>query len=418
MAKIIIIAYSNQIWVHPLNPDPFVQGFSNALARMGNSVKSIILNDLLQTEINNEVISYAPDLIISFNGAGVSDTILKRTHCAVVIDVCDALCYLRNIEIIKTELDRFYFISGSREFIEQTKTFFPDLPKNHISYLGHVTDLRKKDMEQDIPLSFVGSLGNWDKTVEFYWQNAFQKTDFSNTDQIKELMKKKEAFQKQMNEFASRALDLSILSDPVLDDFSETCHNRDYAQAVIMLRTCNLRFAVLEQLMDLGLKIYSYPFGMVDAIRYSFKMFECFDFTPSVTLADSEITFNRSKISLNLPHGQTKHSFSWRVPDILASNACLLSNYVTELKELMTGYIDIPMYESSAEARELAQKLLKDDVWRKEIVAASQQMIEDKCRFEHRLRKVAEETGLKLEYPEEKGHQELIRVSDKYNHKY
>jgi hypothetical protein len=48
----------------------------------------------------------------------------------------------------------------------------------------------------------------------------------------------------------------------------------------------------------------------------------------------------------------------------------------------MKGYVDLPIYDSPQQARELAIKLLKDDEWRKDISLASQKMIEDKCRFE------------------------------------
>ena len=409
MNKIIIMAYSNNSWFPLINPDPFVQGLSNALTRMGNNVESIILNDYVQDEVNKKIVFCKPDLIVSFNGAGISKKIIENTNCPVIINICDSLFYLNGSDIIKSEMERFYFITGACEYIGQIKSAFPDIKQNHIAYLGHVTDLRKKDIEQDIPVSFVGSLGNWDKSIELYWRRIASITDFADKNKVRKLIEIKEAFQDQIKAFSSDPLDISVLRNPALKEFFRYTNGRKYEQAVVILRTCNLRYAVLEQLTDLGLKIFSVPFAMPDVIRYNFKMFECFDLTSSVTLADSEITFNRSKLSLNLPHGQAKNSFSWRVPDVLASNACLLSHYSTELKDLLADYIDIPMYESPAEARELVQKLLKDEAWRKDIVVASQQMIEDKCRFEQRLRKVAEKTGLRLETPNGKGEQKLVR---------
>lgn len=410
MAKIVFIAISNTSWVHPISPDSYVQGFTNALARMGNLVKSIVVNGFQQSTMDNTVISFKPDFIFTINNAGISKNILDRTDCPIVLVVSDSLPFLNNLDLVHKNKDRYYFLHTSEDSYNQINDVFPETPENRNVILGHVTDLRKKDIEQDIPISFVGSLGNWDKSFSLYWENAVNHTDFSDQYQIDLLIQKKKAFLDQQKEYLASPLDTksSVLHNSALPDF-DTITGFRYTRAVVYLHTCNRRFAVLEQLMDLGLKIYSYPRGMVDVVRYNLKMFECFDFTPSVTLADSERTFNRSKISMNLPHAHVVKGFSWRVPDILASNACLLADYRPDLKKLMTGYIDMPMYQSPAEARELAQKLLKDDVWRKEIVAASQQMIEDKCRFEHRLRKVAEKTGLKLEYPEEKGWQELIR---------
>lgn len=413
MAKIVFIAISNTGWVHPISPDGYVQGFTNALARMGNLVKSVVVNDFKQSEMEKVVISFKPDFIFTINNAGISKNILDGTDCPIVLVVSDSLPFLNNLDLVHKNKDRYYFLHTSEDSYNQIDDVFPEKPENRSVILGHVTDLRKKDIEQDIPISFVGSLGNWDISFSQYWKYASD-INYSNQAEVEALNLKKKAFLDQLREYAVSPLDTksSVLEKPALQGFDKIT-GIGYSRAIVYLRTCNLRFAVLEQLTDLGLKIYSCPRGMVDVVRYNIKMFECFDFTPSVTLADSEVTFNRSKISMNLPHAHVVKGFSWRVPDILASNACLLSDYRPDLKKLMTGYIDMPMYQSPAEARELAQKLLKDEVWRKEIVAASQQMIEDKCRFEHRLRKVSEKTGLKLENPNEKGKQELVRIEKK-----
>ena len=413
MAKIVFMAYTNTGWIKPHTPDGYVQAFTNALTRMGNTVKSIILNDFDQFQTDEEIISFKPDFIFVINNMNINQNILDNTDCPIVIVVCDSLPFLNNPDLIRANKERYYFLHPSNDTYSQIDAVFPGTPENRSVILGHVTDLRKRNVEQDIPISFVGSLGNWDVSFTKYWNAMFASSDLTDSQTLSFLIERKEAFLKQLREYETAPLDVqsSVLKEPALPDFDATV-GFQYKKSIVYLRTCNLRFAVLEQLTDLGLKIYSYPYGMVDVIRYNIKMFECFDFTPSVTLADSERTFNRSKISMNLPHAQAVEGLSWRVPDILASNACLLSDYRPDLKKLMTGYIDMPMYESPAEARELAQKLLKDDVWRKEIVAASQQMVEDKCRFEHRLRKVAEKTGLKLDNPEEKGSLELKRKEE------
>ena len=404
MSKIVFLAMSQGSWVKPVNPDSYTQGFINALARMGNSVTCIILNGFNQPKLNDAVIHLKPDYIFTINHEGISKKILKETNCPIITDINDSLPFLKNLNLIYEYRERYYFTHKVQDTIHQINAVLPYMPKDRNVILGHATDLHRQDIEQDIPISFIGSLSNWDKSIPNYWRNEFQNSDLTCPEDLEKLKNKKDAFLRQMEEYAAAPLDpcSSVLTNPALTNFGKVSNNRNYAQAVTLLKTCNLRYAVLEQLTDLGLRIYSYPIGMVDVISYNIKMFECFDFTPSVTLADAERTFNRSKISINLPHAHVVNGFSWRVPDILASNACLLSDFRPDLKKLMTGYIDIPMYESPAEARELAQKLLKDDVWRKDIVAASQQMIENKCRFEHRLRKLAEKTGLKLECPEEK----------------
>ena len=176
----------------------------------------------------------------------------------------------------------------------------------------------------------------------------------------------------------------------------------------------------MREFTEFSLKVFSYPFGFVDVCTYDMQLFNCFDFEPIVTLSDAERIYNSSKISLNLPHSHASNGMSWRVPDILASNACLLSNYVPDLKKLMSGYIDIPMYRSSLEAKELAVKLLKDEIWRNDIVCASQIMIEDKCRFEKKLLEIEKETNIILEDKRKKGsvktiNKDIIYLNNKFN---
>ena len=97
---------------------------------------------------------------------------------------------------------------------------------------------------------------------------------------------------------------------------------------------------------------------------YNYELFRRFDFSMSVSLAHATRNYNRSKISLNLPHAHAREGFSWRVCDILASNVVLLSNRQPDLLQLCKGKVDLPTYESKAEARDIAKALLADPVWR------------------------------------------------------
>ena len=170
-----------------------------------------------------------------------------------------------------------------------------------------------------------------------------------------------------------------------------------YRQSVILNTICLKRFSILRELKDLGIRIFSYPQGMADILTYDINLFKSFDFNPSVTLEDNTYTYNRSKISLNLPHATTQNGFSWRVCEIMASNAVLLSDYRADLDRLMKPYFkDFPMYNNAQEARELANKILKDDGYRKALVEASNKMVDENCRFEPKIKKVEELTGVKL----------------------
>ncbi|GAB7269608.1 hypothetical protein DZS_10010 [Dickeya ananatis] len=113
-----------------------------------------------------------------------------------------------------------------------------------------------------------------------------------------------------------------------------------------------------------------------------------------------------------------KKVFSWRVCDILASNAVLLSCPQPDLLKLSKGYVDLPTYESPAEARDLATKLLNDPVWRKDLALGSQQMIDDKCRFEPKFKLIQDAIPGVNMFSDKAGNVEWIDgLSLKYNNK-
>ncbi|NHC08151.1 glycosyltransferase family protein [Azonexus fungiphilus] len=238
--------------------------------------------------------------------------------------------------------------------------------------------------EQDIPISFVGSMGNWNKDIVEY----FRKIPHIRGLSFDEQNALKDNFLNLLRRFRN---------DPFMkiqkEDIPHMKGRFPMEVSLIHLITCLERFKSLSAMSDLGLSLYGYPYAYSEIVLYDEKLFGCFDFTPSVTLQDSTRLYNRSKVSLNLPHGHAREGFSWRVCDILASNAVLLSCKQPDLVGLSKGYVKLPMFESNAEAREMAIKLLKDKKWREDLSAASQQMIEDKCRFEPKFRLVEESIG-------------------------
>ena len=105
--------------------------------------------------------------------------------------------------------------------------------------------------------------------------------------------------------------------------------------------------------------------------------------------------YNKSKIGINVSHLQATSGFPWRVMDIMASNACLVTDYHEDFKRLF-GNIPIPTYESELEAYEVCRQLIKDESRRKEIVLQCQEVIENKYRFRHLLPRLEEYSGITL----------------------
>lgn len=95
------------------------------------------------------------------------------------------------------------------------------------------------------------------------------------------------------------------------------------------------------------------------------------------------------------PQAQGK-GFSWRCLDIMASNAAIVSSTSTELRGATKGYVDLPMFDSPGEVRDICQKLLQDEGYRREIVSGSQRYVDEKGRWIDRIRKMEGILGISL----------------------
>lgn len=396
MAKIYLISKSNTSFALRLSPDGFVQGFANALSRFGNEVTCIITNNLPDRLIKDYILSHTPDIIISFNNQGVSEELLRKTDIPFFLFCSDNIPFIQCPHLASLFPTRYFILHHSSETLSQFRHTFPDFPSERHIVFGHASDLRARKYEQDIPVSFIGSMGNWDKSSVRYFQKMSEKT--TKTPQLYpyDINELKEQYLQKLDDFIRDPLTPPTDNLPLWEKITDM----NFSQSLTLTATCQKRFEILNQLTDMGLKIFSYPQGMADVLSYSRELFRCYDFSLSVTLEDSEKNFNRSKISLNLPHAQAITGFSWRVCDILASNACLVSDKRKDLEELMRPYIKLPMYETAAEAKELIKKLLNDDVWRQDIVAASHKMVDENCRFERKILNIQNITGIKMAVPQ------------------
>lgn len=381
MAKIAFVSRRNY---GTYNQDSYVEGFSNALTRMGNIVHCFLSNYLSEKFIVKQLIKLNPDIIIAFNNECMNEKVIKKTSALIFLSASDVITFWKNIDLITKYPDRYYILHNSEDTYNEAIERFKNLPKEKNIMFGHTTDLKKRNIEQDIEISFVGSMGDWCKASSQYFLRN-EKNPKININDIKE----------QYTTDVKKLIENPLYEIPK-EPFSWNSAI-SYKEAVIFNATANKRFKILQALEEFKLKIFSIPSSILNVALYDINLLEAFDFTQSVTLYDNENTYNRSKVSLNLPHGIVSYGFSWRVPEIMASNACLLTDYRPNLERMMKPYIKFPMYTSPMEAKELAKKMIKDEIYRKELVLASQKMIEENCRFEPKIRRLSELCNIKMD---------------------
>ncbi len=378
MAKILFSSFSNVTWTKQKYLDFFVEGFLRSLKRNGNHVLSIRTNDFVthpvtskcrqninKAKLLSKVRAFKPDLIITFNNSFPCPELVSETDCPIALYTADGPDCFSYRETIEKYMERYRFFKMNDNVYYSLKRSFPSIKDEQFFFFGYATDFRARAIPQDINISFLGSIPNYSAELIHYFKRKGS-NDLKN------------AFFKHFDKYKK---DVHSSIDFELPDFHES--NTLETLAVFLITTRD-RFFTLSALTDLGLHIQGYD-SICDAGAYNYDILKAYNFDLCVSIEQSELLFNRSKISLNLPNARAIDGFSWRVPDILSSNAVLLSPKKSELVKLMRGYAELPMYESPSEARELAAKLLKEDNWRKDIVAASQKMIDEKCRFDNKL---------------------------------
>ena len=155
------------------------------------------------------------------------------------------------------------------------------------------------------------------------------------------------------------------------------------------------RFLTTSNLMDLGFNIFGPPIWLKCA-QYSIDIIESYSSDAVWTLKHNELIYNRSKVALNISHSQNVTGYPWRVPDIMASNAVLLSDPKDDLQADFGDHVNLQTYNSAYEARDITQKLLAEDSLRDDIVMQQNACIEENFRWKHRFPIISQITGVDL----------------------
>ncbi|MDD4519434.1 MAG: hypothetical protein PHI50_00920 [Alphaproteobacteria bacterium] len=368
MTKILFSVLSNITSRKKGTLDSFFQNFVDSLTQNGNEVFLFLSNDYIKVSKNNvacylynkenlieKVNHFKADLIITPNHEIPLD-ILENTSCPILVYTADSPAYFRHKDYLKKNKERYFFMHGgwNNIFPALLKEIY-DIKEERNFYIGHTTNVQA-DPNATIKRN-IGFIG---------WPGIAVNTLIHS--------KTQEEFIHTINEMEKQGIN-SI--------------------AYTQIKTSNIRIKVLDAIQDLGLEVFGIPNNFIPCGGYSWELMKCFNFKQVLTTKENEEILNSSLISPNLYNYQAPNGLSWRVSDVMASNAALISPPKDDFKRL-SPYIDIPTYETPAECRDLCQKLLKDTIWRKELVEGSQKAINEFCRPIHTLEKIEKFMNVKL----------------------
>lgn len=386
MARIIISHQTPVYHEGQYQAPAFYEGLIESLRENGNDVLHLVSNDYLfyawngtnkpykaaiKDDLHQKIKDFRPDLIIAFNNSiieGVEDIV----SCPIILWDADSIAFFNDKDTIKKNSDRYLYLAvsdhGINEYINQFSA-----PQNRILKMRFATAIKAKPLEQDYNISFIGTNFKIHRSIQSFFisspEKARELVHFSNTHTLDELK--------------------TYLSESGLDSLGIA------PEHVRNIVAGQMRMQTLSAVAPLGIEL----FGDINWYKiYDFSLPSFMGFNPHLvyTLDQNETIYNRSKISISISHSQNVTAYPWRVTDIMASNAVLVSDKKMDIVRDFGDKVNLQLYETPYEAYALCQRLLNEPNLRKDITLASQEIIDESYRWHHRLADIGSFSGVNL----------------------
>jgi len=388
MAK-IFVAFANGI-LDSENPNAmpaFYESFVKGLDKAGNEV-CLFQHRLFGMEFGEidedtaaVIKEFRPEICFIFNNCfyDISDIV----DCPIIIYEVDSPCYFSNKENLRKRPERYtYFLVQ-----EDSKKILVNewgIDEKLCFYVPFFTEVQADDsIKTKVNISFIGSMFESPSSgcFEYFMQNAQSEEEWEMMRNcIKYIRKNPQVTREEL-----------IYKFGVT---SETVASNLYVPSMLMMLSTERRLKVLSSVEPLGLDLYGTK-NWAQKYFYNIDLNLAYVNKRVYSLQHNQDIYNSSKIGINVSHYQATSGFPWRVMDIMASNACLVTDYHSDFKKVF-GNIELPIYESESEAYEVCRRLINDESRRKDIVLRCQEVINEKYRFKHFLAKIEEYIGVKL----------------------
>lgn len=368
---------------------PFFESFIEGLRMAGNIVLCFqtkqVTNRGFENDIPNEyreiITDFSPDLCILFNNNFWN--ISNIVDCPIVIYDVDSPLEYQNQDELRDNTDRYKFIvnqTASEELLSQKY----NVKSENVIRIPFFSEIHcNPDTQFERNIGYIGTNWLW-KGENFYTNFVKKNPTKTDLDEAK----------KVINYFTDYPF---LPSHDIYTELESHAHWRmnlgDLRRAAFEISGLR-RIKSLECLADLGLTIHG-NYWTIDAMNYFPEVLSCVDQRPIWNKSDNEHFYNTSKIAVNTNHIQAQNGFSFRVCDILSSNACLVTEKCSDLSSLFPN-VGIPMFESPAEAREKCIMLLNNENMRSDIVSAAHEVIDKEFRFSNVLNGMEDFLGLNL----------------------
>lgn len=388
MAKILVAFFNGIEDPENLNAKPiFYEAFINGLDKSGNEVAvfthGMFGMDFGEIDENTKqlIVDFKPDICFVFNNSFFD--ISEVVSCPIVIYEVDSPRYFSNKENIRKNPERYLYFVAQEDSIQTLKEEY-SVNESRIFYVPFFTEVYADDsIKQTTNISFIGSL-----------------FDVNSPRYVRNFMKQSPS----QEEWAMMGNCLNHIRKNPLVTATELIYKYNITSEIVarslnlpellMMLSSEKRLKVLTSLTDLGLDLYGTK-SWSSVYYWNIDLNMAYIDKRVYSIKHNQDIYNSSKIGINVSHYQATTGFPWRVMDIMASNACLVTDNHSSFNRLFRN-VPIPVYESVGEVRDICKCLINDESRRREIVLQCQEVINNKYRFRHLLPKLEEYSGVKM----------------------
>jgi hypothetical protein len=397
----------------------YMKELVNAFAGIGCKLHLMITNDLvlnlaekkLSPNISEEKIikfikQVDPVFVFTTNRGGITKKMMSDLPCPLVTWMVDRIPFLHHggsHDELFCEKD--YVITSSYGNVKRLEHIYPIL-KNKVFFFPFCTDLEDfvggSIASQDINISFVGTFFYCGQLTEILKAYSYSSR---LTQGIIELALRVEQDYDLDFEFHLKQCDVEC----VLTDFNLDLYK--FKGLLANAISLNKRIQTLDAISDLGLRLYGTE-NWRNVSQYSLALLSCYQFNDFIkTRAQLVLLYQRSKIAVNVSHHQAVNGLPYRIYDIMASNALLITEYRedSDLFRLFGKDMPIPMYRSPLELHELCQYYLENESERIAIVRKCNNLVSQGFLFQDRVKDFFTMTGM----PVPEGVGEVVKINVK-----
>ncbi|GAB4295970.1 MAG: hypothetical protein Kow0096_13130 [Thiohalomonadaceae bacterium] len=357
---------------------------------VGNLANRSYRHDVSAAAVAKYITDLQPDFVFSTNRGGITREIMRAVECPIVTWLVDRIPFRHHGgDHHDLFCEKDYLITSAHDNIKYFEGIYPVL-KGRVIYLPFATDpaeFSDRTRTQDVNVSFVGT----------YFSCGYLKdllAQYRSDDRI----------------FAG----LLALSDEIKADYDldiEAAIRRHGLQELMIahdldafrlkglvanMLSLNSRIQALHAVADLGLELYGTD-NWVESVDYSLELMKAYQRNKFIKTREQLVgLYQRSKIGVNVSHVQAKDGLPYRVFDIMASNALLITDYrkTSDLYKLFGAELPVPMYRDPCELRSLVRHFLEHDDERRQIVAECNRLIANGHTFSDRVKAILDMLSL------------------------